>query len=214
MSVLDSWLNQATRRLSRDSTAQVRAEIQEHFESAREDAVASGATPDEAQRLALAALGDAKTANSQYRHVLLTCAEARLLGEGNWEARIVCSRLWLRWLLLVVPVGFLLVGAGFFAAGALPAARVMLAGGIWMSLLFAAPLLPVYTPARSRIFRRVKWALMLALFFTLFLSFGPQALKMSWLATSCLWPMAWVEWTRVSIRRKLPVARWPKQLYL
>jgi len=48
---------------------------------------------------------------------------------------------------------------------------------------------------------------------TLLLAFGPDALKWSWL-TSCLWPLAWIEWTRISIRRKLPVAQWPKQLYL
>ena len=45
MNALDSWLKEATRRLSRDSTAQVRAEIQEHFESARENAVNSGQLP-------------------------------------------------------------------------------------------------------------------------------------------------------------------------
>lgn len=214
MNALDSWLKEATRRLSLDSAAQVRAEIQEHFASAREAAISNGATREEADRTALTALGDAKTANWQYRHVLLTCAEARLLGEGNWEARMVCSRLWVKWLLLVLPVSFLLVAATFFATGAIPAARVMFAGGIWMSLLFAVPLLPVYTPTRSRVLRRVKWALMMVLLSTLFLSFGPQALKWSWLATSCLWPVAWTEWTRVSIRRKLPVSKWPKQLYL
>ena len=37
---------------------------------------------------------------------------------------------------------------------------------------------------------------------------------LSWLLISCLWLVARIEWTRVSIRRKLPVAEWPKQLYL
>ena len=46
------------------------------------------------------------------------------------------------------------------------------------------------------------------------LPFGPNTLKWSWLLISCLWPVFWVEWTRASIRRKLQVADWPKQLYL
>ena len=55
---LDCWLQQATRSLSKDSTAQVRTEIQEHYQSARE-----------ANRMALIALGDARIANTQYRRV-------------------------------------------------------------------------------------------------------------------------------------------------
>jgi hypothetical protein len=89
-------------------------------------------------------------------------------------------------------------------------ARVLLTAGTGMGLLFAAPLLPIYTPSRARIFRFVKWGVLVAM---LVLAFGPMALKWSWLLTSCLWPMAWVEWRRMSIRRKLPVSKWPKQLY-
>ena len=63
---LDRWLEQATRRLSKGSAAQVRTEIQEHYQSAREDAISGGASQDEANRMALIALGDAKTANKQY----------------------------------------------------------------------------------------------------------------------------------------------------
>jgi hypothetical protein len=69
----------------------------------------------------------------------------------------------------------------------------------------------VYTPARSRIFRRVKWV---ALVGSTLLAFGPDAGESFWLLLSCLWPLAWIEWTRVSIRRKLRVSAWPKQLYL
>ena len=90
MTRLDSWLNQATRPLSRDSAAQVRAEIQQHYELAREAAMGHGATVDAADQQAIAALGDARTANCQYRKVLLTAAEARILRQGNWEARAIC----------------------------------------------------------------------------------------------------------------------------
>jgi hypothetical protein len=86
--------------------------------------------------------------------------------------------------------------------------------------LFTAPFLPVYTrPSRGRVFRYVKWVVLLG---TLGLAFGTDAhswswllmLKWSWLLTACLWPLIWIEWTRVSIRRKIPIAQWPRQLYL
>jgi hypothetical protein len=189
-------------------------EVQEHYESAREAAISGGATAESAERLALAALGDSKTVNRQYRHVLLTSAEARVLRHGNWEAKAFCSRAWLKWTLLAVPVALLLTGAGFLLGGAVASARVLLAGGIWMGLLLAAPFLPIYTPYRARLFRGVKWFMLLVMFGMLLFAFGPNGLKMSWLVTSCLWPIAWEEWTRISIRRKLPVAKWPKQLYI
>lgn len=202
---LEAWLGQATRHLSRDSAAQVRSEIQEHFDAARANAMECGASCDEADRQALEALGSARAANRQYRKVLLTSGEARLLHEGNWEARAVCSR---RWLILV---GALLLGAGFYVANSIAMARLLLVGGMSMGLLFFAAFLPVYTPARSRVFRGVKW---LALAGILVLAFWPMTLRWSALMFSCVWPAVWVEWSRASIRRKLPVAKWPKQLYL
>src|SRR5689334_16391961 len=86
MAALDSWLKQATRHLSKDSAAQVRTEIEEHYVAEREAAINRGASAKDADRLAVSALGDAKAANRQYRKVLLTSSEARLLDEGNREA--------------------------------------------------------------------------------------------------------------------------------
>jgi hypothetical protein len=173
--------------------------------------MSGGATADEADRLAVTALGDAKAAGCAYRKVLLTSSEARMLRDGNWEARTVCSRSWLKWLLLAAPVTMLLSASGFFVSGEIAVARVLLAGGLGMGLLFTAPFLPIYTPSRSRVYRRVKWLVLIG---ALVLAFGPDALKSFWLLASCLWPIAWIEWTRVSIRRKLRVTEWPKQLYL
>ncbi len=209
MSALEYWLNEAARGLSKDSAAQVRNEIREHYESAREAAITNGATPEEADRFAYRALGDAEDANAQYRNVLLTSGEARVLGEGNWEA-CVCSRPWIRWLLAAIPLAAVLAAVALFFTRSVDAARVLAIGGTGMGLVFAAPLLPIYTRSRSRIFRPVKWILLIA---TLVLAFGPNALQWSWLLASCLWPLMWIEWTRMSIRRKLPVAKWPKQLY-
>jgi hypothetical protein len=171
----------------------------------------AGSTAAEAERLAVIALGNAKAANKQYRRVLLTSAEARVLRESNGEVRAVCSRPLLKWLLLAMPVAALLASAALFFTGAVAVARVLLVGGIGMGILFAGPFLPLYTPSRGRVFRVVKWVVLLGM---LGLAFGADALKWSWLLASCLWPMAWIEWTRVSIRRKLPVAQWPKHLYL
>ena len=211
MNRLDGWLKQATRQLSKDSAAQVRTEIQQHYDAEREAVMRRGANADEADRLATAALGDPRVANRQYRKVLLTSAEARMLRDGAREARAVCSRPGLRRLVLAMPLAMLLVAAWLFFAGAIEVARVLLLGGVGVGVLLAVPFLPIYTPSRGRVFRLVKWVLLAAIFV---LVFGLGALKWSWLFFSCLWPVGWIEWTRVSIRRKLPVAQWPKHLYL
>jgi len=208
---LDRWLTQATKHLASDAVVQVRGEIREHYESAREAAINDGATPDQADQLALADLGDAKTANRQYRKVLLTTAEARLLREGNWESRAICSQRISRPLLLGAPVMAVFAAAVLFLTGVTEIARILLVGGMGLGVLSVALFLPIYTPSRSRIFRGVKWVVLTGM---LVLAFGPDALKFSWLLIASLWPMFWVEWTRISIRRKLPVSRWPKHLYL
>ena len=67
MSPLEQWLADATRGLSPESAAQVRAEIQQHYDSACE---AGGD--------AIAALGNPRAANRAYRKVLLTEQEAMM----------------------------------------------------------------------------------------------------------------------------------------
>ena len=207
MTGLESWLTRATRGLSRSSAVQVRAEIQEHFDSAREAAVSGGATGEEADRSALAALGEAKAANCQYRRVLLTSPEARMLGAGNWEARVVCSRSWLGWL----PAAALVAAIALYYTGVTDAAWLLFVVGSGMGIMFSASILPVYTPSRGRVFRAVKWAVLCGVFLV---AFGPDTPKFGWLLLTCLWPLVWIEWTRASIRRKLRVEEWPKQLYL
>jgi hypothetical protein len=211
MNSLERWLEQATRCLSVESAAQVRSEIREHYEAARETAMSRGASADDAERLAVAALGDAKVANRQYRKVLLTVREAQMLRTGNREARAICSRPWLQWMLLAAPVVALVAALAFFMNGDSALARALVVGGIMMGVVFAGPFLPVYTASRARVYRVAKWTLLAA---TFWLAFGADALKYSWLIASCLWIPVWTEWTRVLIRRKLPIAEWPKQLYL
>jgi hypothetical protein len=208
---LDRWLEQATRRLSKDSAAQVRTEIQEHYQSAREAAISDGASQDEANRMALTALGDAKIANTQYRRVLLTASEARLLQQGNREAGVVCSISGRQWLLLAVSLIPLLAAGALLRTGWTGQGRVTLALGLGIGFTILAPRLPIYTPSRARVFRYFRWMIQVGL---LLLAFGPGAMRMSWLILLCVWQLMWVEWKRASIRRKLPVADWPRQLYL
>ncbi|HEX3743746.1 MAG TPA: hypothetical protein VHW09_07445 [Bryobacteraceae bacterium] len=205
---LDRWMKLATRHLSRSSADQVRTEIAQHYESALEAAMERGARGDDADLAAVASLGDARVANRQYRKVLLTSAEARLLREGQREARTVCSyRLVLRW----IPLAGLIAVTVLFLTGRADFARTLLAASLAFGLMFVAPALPIYTQSRSRIVRIVKWVLLAAM---PLLAFWPDIRQFSWLLIACLWPIAWVEWTRVSLRRKLPVAQWPKHLYL
>ncbi len=211
MTVLETWLREATRHLAADSAAQVRREIGEHYESAREAAIAGGSSAEEADKIAMRALGDAKTANCQYRQVLLTSAEAGMLREGKWETRAICSRPWLKWLIVAVPVVLVEAAATLYFRGKVEVARDLLFAGIGMSPLFAALLLPINTPSRGRVFRYGKWVAM-TLAFVLLL--GPETLKWSWLLISCIWLIGRTEWTRASIRRKLPVSAWPRHLYL
>ena len=211
MTGFETWLKQATRHLSTESATQVRAEIQDHFESARDAALAAGRTPEETDLVALAALGDARTANCQYRRVLLTSEEARLLRQGNREAQFVCGRPWLKWLVPAASIVTLLTGIVLLMIHGGTVAQIFLAAGTTAGLLSSAPFLPIYTPSRGRVFRYLKWMVFIGAFA---LILGSDTLKMSWLLISSLSPMAWVEWTRVSIRRKLPVAKWPRQLYL
>jgi hypothetical protein len=211
MTELQNWLKLATRHLSKDSAAQVRREIQEHYELTRESGIGNGESESEASRLALVALGDPNAANREYCKVLLTSAEARALREVRWEAQVVCARPWMTGLLLGLPLIALIAAATFFVIGNTVLARDLLVAGIGMGILFLAPFLPIYTPLRGRVFRGVKWIVLIGL---LGFAFGSEWLRWSWLLASSLWPMLWIEWTRISLRRKLPVEQWPKQLYL
>jgi hypothetical protein len=82
---LDQWLFAATKGLSQESAAQVRAEIQEHYDSSRE---AGGAAAD-----IMRALGDPRTANRAYRKVLLTEQEAMMAPSLTQPKRPGLSRI-------------------------------------------------------------------------------------------------------------------------
>jgi hypothetical protein len=231
MTALDTWLAQATRQLSAASAAQVRTEIEQHYESAREDALASGVAADEADRVAVAALGDPRAANSQYREILITRSEAKLLRSSACEARFFSATPVRKRLLAIVPAAAAMCAAGAYAIATITApfaipfaasasanaiaalvARIAIVAAILTAVVFAVPLLPIYTPARARIYRAAKWLTVILLSVVFF---DPSnRLEWSWLVLNCFSFVAWIELKRMSIRRKIPAANWPKHLYL
>jgi hypothetical protein len=229
MTALETWLARATRQLSAASAVQVRTEIAQHYESAREDALVSGVAGDEADRIAIAALGDPRAANSQYREALLTRSEARLLRTSACEARFFTSTPLRKRLLAIVPAAAATCAAGAYAIATITApfaipfaastnataalvARTCAGAALLTSLMFAVPLLPIYTPARARFYRATKWLTVIAL--SVFLFDPGHRLQWSWLVLNCFSFVAWIEVKRMSIRRKIPAANWPRHLYL
>ena len=91
-------------------------------------------------------------------------------------------------------------------------ARIAIVAAILTAVVFAVPLLPIYTPARARIYRAAKWLTVIALSVSFF---DPgHRLEWSWLVLNCFSFVAWTEVKRMSLRRKIPAANWPKHLYL
>lgn len=211
MTGIDLWLQQASRRLSRESAAQVESEIRAHYESAREASLSSGASPEQADRSALAALGDPKAANCEYRKTLLTKAEARMFAQGSWETATVCANRRVRVVAFSIPGLFLIAAAVCFFFRAFDIVGMLSRAGIDLAALFLLYFLPVHTPSRSRLARYARWLLLAAL---PFIVLGSDTLRLGWLFIGPVWAVASTEWTRASIRRKLPISRWPRHLYL
>ena len=76
---LESWLERATFWLAPASAEKVREEIREHYESAFEAERERGVSRYNAERAAVKTLGSPAVANRQYRKVLLTANEAKML---------------------------------------------------------------------------------------------------------------------------------------
>jgi uncharacterized membrane protein len=211
MMTLDRWLQQAVRGLSTESADTVRQEIQEHYDAAREAAVSEGFNPQQAELKAVQALGDPCVANSQYRKVLLTSSEAAVLRGSKTESRMICANNWVKWTMLSTPGTLLLLSAIFLAAHQFALSRGMLVFGALMATFFMPPFLPIYTVSRGRIYRAIKWIVLIGGVLVLF---GMDSRNGLWLALSCFFPGFFTEWKRMMIRRKLPISKWPKQLYL
>jgi hypothetical protein len=200
--LLENWLTEATRKLSEESAARVRSEIEEHYNSA----MASGAS----DQGAVASLGDASRANREYRKVLLTKADAKWLafvkrrGEGRgplfpWYAILVTA---------------LIEGTFTTPRGALFGPLPFLPMVIFAAVLFVPRWVTIDTRLRSYVYRTVRLGVTLAVpvafakardwnpvFFAYGLSF--------WTAF-----FLWAAYKDYLLRRKLPAKEWPKELHL
>jgi hypothetical protein len=209
MADLEMWLKRATRCLSADSTAQVRAEIEEHFESAREAALAGGAAEADAERAALAALGDAAAANRQYRRVLLTKGEARMLRNSGWDVRVACRNSWLKWVVLAGVIILLAAGTRLWITGDAKSTWLVLYALIGLGFCAVPMFFAILTPERSRVYRGMKLAFLLGM-----TALALVDIRVSWVILTGAYFALWMEWRRAVIRRKMPQADWPKHLYL
>ena len=208
---LDNWLNQAVRHLSKESAETVRREIQEHYEATLESALSSGIDSQQANLIAVQALGDPCVANRQYRRVLLTSSEAKVLRQSNAESQMICSNKWAKWMMLSAPGTLLLLSASFLGMHRFDLARGMLVLGALMAIFFVPPFLPIYTVSRGRVYRAIKLVVLIGGVLVLF---GMDSRNGLWLASCCFFPVFLTEWKRMMIRRKLPIGQWPRQLYL
>ena len=110
----------------------------------------------------------------------------------------------------------LCVAAAAYATAAPNLARVMLAAPLGLGMIFTVPTFPIYTPARSQVYRYAKCPVVLmALWLANGLSFH------NWLGITIIgvvvfgWAdWAWTEWVCASLRKKLRVEKWPMMLYL
>ena len=210
MTTLDAWLRRVTLYLSTESESQLCSEIREHYEAALEAAIEEGATPSAAIVKALSDLGDAAVANRRYRKILLTRNEARMLSEAEWESNR--CRPWLGLALRATPVTMLGAAASAFIFEYYFVAQWLLLIGTAGVFFLAMPTWRAsYSPSRARVIRWIKWV-------TLAIIIGAVALSSratEWIGvlTLCAGGIAWTEWVRHSIRRKLPIEKWPKALY-
>lgn len=215
MQRLDEWLRVATRGLCPDAVTRVRAEIADHYQSALESAAAAGVDGREAERCAVAALGDACTANRQYRRVLLTTWQDVLL-RGMVSPPTHVAGLSEKHLRVVVRLAAMIVlleaGAGLLGISLLQQSSAYLTALAAMAAAVALPEM-VFRPGRvrsiraGRMIRLVRWGT-LATAALFGVATGQPAVGIGFLLGFAL-----IEYMHFALRRKIPVAQWPPRLY-
>jgi hypothetical protein len=187
-------MEQATRGLAPESAARVRAEIQEHFDSA----LASGSLPG----AAVAALGDAKSANREYRRVLLTKTDARWLESVRRRGHLPLFGAYILATAGLVAGAAKLLQGGIF--GALPAFSMMAIGTLFLLPRWVR----IHTRLRNRMYRVLQWAVIISVPIALVAEGRLHSVFFVYLMFVC---MAYKDYV---LRRKLPVEEWPKDLYV
>lgn len=210
---IEAWLDVATSGLAKESEARVRDEIQAHFDSSHEEALANGAADEQANTAALAALGDAKKARRAYKRTYVTAWEQRLVREDQWVAGVLCRRGYL----LGIPLSFLCSGTILITHSPSFPSFALLLIGIGASFIFGVPMcMPINTKMRGRIYRSIRWTWFVVAICFAYVPSLRENFSAEFAATGVflVWSVVWVEWSRASMRRKLPIADWPRGLYL
>ena len=200
---LEAWLAIANRGLSAESAAEVRTEIGAHYEDAYEEATARGSHAAEAERTAVAALGSPWSANREYRRVLLTAREAKLLRQLRHSSESHEAELQIARWLASVTLAFCILAA------LLPVSKkgIVIAGLIL--LLVVQTSIAINTKRRGRLNRTARW---IWLIIAAYATYTGGAVWYFWIVLCGLVTCAYGEYQLFSIRRKIPVEQWPKRL--
>jgi len=202
MQTLEQWLSVATRGLCDAAAERVRAEIGEHYASALESAGTADVDPLDVERRAVAALGDAKTANRQYRRVLLTEGEDALLRGLTSMSR----RLWTGIFILLAAVALVAI-----PVSTLGYTKYLFATMVVEGLLRA---IPVGSSGAGWIVRTVRWGVLtIGLTMTLVSSLGDGMRYLPGIVL-CVVSVVHSEYKLFVLRRKVPVERWPRRLWV
>ena len=201
MQTLEQWLSEATHGLCAASVERVRAEINEHYTSAIESEGAVDDDPVRVERRAVAALGDAKTANRQYRRVLLTESD------NVWLRRVTSTSY--KWRLGI----FMSLSA--VALVAIPETTLGFIRYLYIIIIADGLLqvVPVRSTIAGRIVRTVRWGLY-AVCLTI-ASVHALAEGVMFVPAIAMWvvTIAHAEYKLFVLRRKVPVAHWPRRLW-
>jgi hypothetical protein len=174
---LEQWLTIASKGLSPESAAQVRAEIEQHCAVGVVD---------------VAALGDPKAANREYRKVLLTTDEAYTLGRLQEDPQTTV----LVWICMIIML------PGMYLNLTNP---ILLIGSVPALTISVEMLMPRCHPSRARFVRHLKWTLLGVSFI---LAWG----SVHWYLTLGFLPVVMLEYAKLQLRRKLPMEQWPVRL--
>jgi hypothetical protein len=200
MQALEQWLSVATRGLCDAAAERVRAEIGEHYASALESAGTADVDPLDVERRAVAALGDAKTANRQYRRVLLTEGEDVLL--RRLTSRM--HRLWVGILMLLTAVALVAI-----PASTLGYLKYLFATMVIEGLLRA---FPVGSSGAGWIVRTARWGVLtIGLTMSVVSGLGDGLRYVPGIALGVV-AVVHMEYKLFVLRRKVPVEQWPRRL--
>ena len=201
MQAVEQWLSVATRGLCASAAERVHAEIGDHYQSALESAQAAGLDVVEAERSAVAALGHAKAANREYRRVLLTKGEDRLLRWAISEEKYLGGPSRSRTALMLAAL------ATHVIISIWKPALTYFEVALFLELIIF-PTLHARSIGAGRIIRAMRWGV-LAVGGTMTILSGRHAP----IVVCLLLQFAYIEYKHFILRYKLPVDKWPKRFY-